>query len=89
MAEDGNHVVLYMGDNLNDFLTDFAGLGVEERFAVTDSYMADFGSKFIVMPNPMYGEWELALFDYDFSSTSADKDAARKALLDTWDYSVD
>lgn len=86
MAETGRHIVLYMGDNLNDFTHDFAGLGVEERFEKTDEYMKEFGAKFIVMPNPMYGEWEGSVYDFNWGKSAAEKDAARKEKLTTWDY---
>lgn len=88
-AETGNHVVLYMGDNLNDFLQDFSGLGVEERYALTDMYKADFGSKFIMMPNPMYGEWEWSVQEFNYGASDAEKDQMRKDALTTWDYTVD
>jgi 5'-nucleotidase (lipoprotein e(P4) family) len=86
MAEASNHVVLYMGDNLNDFLQDFAGKSVMERFALTDAHKADFGEKFIVMPNPMYGEWEGAVYGYNWGSTSEEKSDMRKDMLKTWNY---
>ncbi len=86
MAEDGHHVILYMGDNLNDFLQDFAGLSVDERFAKTDEYKEEFGTKFIVMPNPMYGEWEGAIYDFNWGATAEEKDEIRKSTFDTWNY---
>lgn len=89
MAEDGNHVIFYMGDNLNDFLHDFAGLTVDERFTLTDDYMDDFGSKFIVMPNPMYGEWEGVIYEFNWGASDEEKSDMRKDIFDTWDYTVE
>lgn len=86
MAEDGRHVILYMGDNLNDFLHDFAGLTVDERFAMTDKYKDEFGKKFIVMPNPMYGEWEGVVYNFNWGASAAEKDQMRKDALTTWTY---
>lgn len=86
MAEDGHHIVLYMGDNLNDFLHDFAGLGVADRFAKTDMYKDEFGKKFIVMPNPMYGEWEGAIYNFNWGASAEEKSQMRKDALTTWDY---
>jgi len=54
-------VVLYVGDNLTDFPGGFEKTSVEVRNALTDKLKADFGSKFIVLPNPLYGDWERAL----------------------------
>ncbi|QRN85878.1 5'-nucleotidase, lipoprotein e(P4) family [Clostridia bacterium] len=89
MVEEDNHVILYMGDNLNDFLQDFAGVTMDERFSITDEYMEDFGSKFIVMPNPMYGEWEGAIYEYNWGSTDEEKSDMRKDSLTIWDYTLE
>ncbi len=46
----------------------FDGKSVKDRNqAVTDS-KAQFGEKFIIFPNPMYGDWEGALYDYNFKN---------------------
>lgn len=84
MAEKDHHVILYMGDNLNDFMQDFAKLPVDERFAKTDKYKNEFGEKFIVMPNPMYGEWEGAVYNYNWGASPSEKDKMRKAQLKLW-----
>ena len=54
-------VVLYVGDNLTDFPGGFEKTSVEVRNALTDKMKADFGRKLIMLPNPMYGDWERAL----------------------------
>ena len=55
-------VVLLMGDNLNDFSDVFENAKtVTARMTVTDQNKARFGSSFIVLPNPMYGDWETHL----------------------------
>jgi len=40
-----------------------------------------FGEKFIVFPNPMYGDWEAALYQYDFKKSDTEKDKLRKDAL--------
>ncbi|HSQ23222.1 MAG TPA: 5'-nucleotidase, lipoprotein e(P4) family, partial [Pyrinomonadaceae bacterium] len=75
-------VVLLMGDNLNDFSDVFDNARtVSARLSVTDQNKAKFGARFIVLPNPMYGDWENAIYDYNFKLSDAEKDAKRKALL--------
>lgn len=75
-------VVLLMGDNLNDFSDVFENAKtVSARMSVTDQNKAKFGMRFIVLPNPMYGDWEDAIYDYNFKLSDAEKDAKRKALL--------
>ncbi len=76
-----HRIVLLLGDNLNDFARVFEKKSVARRFAVTDSLRAHFGADFIVLPNPMYGEWEGALYHYHWSMSAAQKDSARKAAL--------
>ena len=75
-------VVLLMGDNLNDFSEVFENAKTSAgRMTVTEQNKAKFGSRFIVLPNPMYGDWESAIYDYNFKLSEAEKDAKRKAAL--------
>jgi len=58
------HISLLFGDNLNDFAEDFEGLAVKPRMEAVDHASAEFGRRFIVLPNAMYGDWENALYNY-------------------------
>lgn len=55
------HVVLYFGDNLGDFHKDWDNKTWDERRALVDQHKDEFGEKFIVLPNPLYGDWEKSL----------------------------
>jgi len=66
-------IALLIGDNLNDFSAIFEKLSVMDRFAKVDSLQSAFGNKFIVLPNPIYGEWEAALYDYDWSKPEKER----------------
>ncbi len=69
-----NHkIILLMGDNLGDFMHVFDNKTIDERFSLTDSYKDEFGKKFIVLPNPMYGSWLNELFNNDFDMPKAEK----------------
>ncbi|HWP54956.1 MAG TPA: 5'-nucleotidase, lipoprotein e(P4) family [Pyrinomonadaceae bacterium] len=75
-------VVLLMGDNLNDFSDVFENAKTSAgRMTVTEQNKAKFGSRFIVLPNPMYGDWENAIYDYNFKLKEDEKAAKRKAAL--------
>ena len=76
-------VVMLLGDNLDDFMQVFESRPINERFAATDSLKNEWGKKFIVLPNAVYGEWENALFDYkDEDSLSVKQNVERlKAVL--------
>ncbi len=55
-------IVLLMGDNLSDFSDQFDTNG-PPRTAATDTARQEFGRRFIVLPNPMYGDWEQAFYE--------------------------
>jgi 5'-nucleotidase (lipoprotein e(P4) family) len=79
-------VALLLGDNLNDFSSVFRNKGVEERFVETDKVKDQWGSSFIVLPNPTYGDWEGAIYDGNWGASAAEKDQMRKTRLDKWNY---
>jgi 5'-nucleotidase (lipoprotein e(P4) family) len=53
-------VLLLVGDDLNDFVT-ARDLTVAERDAIMRDTAAEWGSKWIILPNAMYGSWEDAV----------------------------
>lgn len=73
-------VVMLCGDNLNDFTSLFELRDIATRKTETDNAHDEWGSKFIVLPNATYGEWENALYNY-LRPKPAEKDAKRKELL--------
>jgi len=77
-------IALLIGDNLNDFSDIFEHRASAERSQLVDKNQTAFGSKYIILPNPMYGEWEGAVYDYNWSLTPAQKDSARKTNLRTY-----
>lgn len=74
-------IVLLMGDNMNDFSFLFEKKTSDERDKVADSFAADFGNRFIVLPNPVYGDWESSLCHYNYGLTAAQKDSVMRASL--------
>lgn len=69
-----NHrIVLLIGDNLNDFTEIFENKTVSERFELTDSLREEFGRQFIMLPNVMYGDWEGALYEYNYKLSQEQK----------------
>ncbi len=51
-------IILLLGDNLGDFHQDFFGKDNQGRWDATIKYKDDFGDKFILFPNLIYGNWE-------------------------------
>jgi 5'-nucleotidase (lipoprotein e(P4) family) len=73
-------IVLFFGDNLSDF-TGFDEKSVQDRNQAVEEIHEVFGEKFIMLPNPMYGDWESALYQYDFKKSDTEKDKIRKDAL--------
>lgn len=76
------HVVLLMGDDLNDFADVFEkSKTIAARIAITDEYKSEFGTHFVVLPNPMYGNWANALYEYNFTLSEQQKAEKRRSWL--------
>jgi len=76
------NIILLCGDNLADFDALYDDHPTEEsRMAVTEKLVKEFGSRYIVIPNPSYGDFESAIFSYSHTLTNAQKDSVIKAKL--------
>ena len=60
--EQTHKVVLMLGDNLNDYRRDYYVKGVDERRALMERDRNDWGTKFVLVPNPTDGHWVRAIF---------------------------
>jgi 5'-nucleotidase (lipoprotein e(P4) family) len=77
-----HHVILLFGDNLADFDALYDNKPSEQsRTASTEKLMQQFGSQYIVLPNPSYGDWESALFNFNYQLSPAQKDSIIRAQL--------
>src|SRR2546423_1659611 len=75
-------VLLLMGDNLNDFSDVFENSKtIDGRTSAVERDKAKFGTRFIVLPNPMYGNWEDAIYGNNPQLSDKEKDEKRKAAL--------
>ncbi|HUZ62001.1 MAG TPA: 5'-nucleotidase, lipoprotein e(P4) family [Hanamia sp.] len=77
-------IVLLMGDNMNDFSYLFEKKNPDERQKVADNFAAEFGNRFIVLPNPVYGDWEFSIYHYNFALTPAQKDSVLRGSLESY-----
>ena len=57
-VSESHKIIMLLGDNLSDFSDLFDRQGTGRRNFLVDSLKSAFGSRFIVFPNPMYGDWE-------------------------------
>jgi 5'-nucleotidase (lipoprotein e(P4) family) len=76
-----HEILMLFGDNLADFTELFDKKSITDRNQLVDSLQSEFGDRFIVLPNVIYGEWEGALTNYDRSLDHHAKDSIRKSLL--------
>lgn len=77
----GYEVLLFVGDNLGDFHESWDKESVAKREELTVAAQPEFGRKYIVLPNPIYGTWEGALYDFDRSLSNAQRDSLRRDWL--------
>lgn len=77
-------VAVYMGDNLADFTNKFAGQPMVQRAHLVEEYRSHWGNKFIVLPNPEYGDWAGALIHYKWGATAAEKNKMYEQALERW-----
>ncbi len=79
-----NTIIMLFGDNLNDFSDVFEKKSVVDRKVEVDNLKNMFGSKFIVLPNAMYGEWEGAIYNYNFRAPIDEKIKMRIDALESF-----
>ncbi|WP_038914317.1 5'-nucleotidase, lipoprotein e(P4) family [Dickeya zeae] len=80
----GNQIVLYVGDNLNDFGAATYHKLNDERRAFVSANRAKFGTQFIVLPNPLYGDWESGLSNNYNALTPEQKLQVRSQQMRVW-----
>ena len=76
-----HRIILLIGDNLDDFTSAFEKKSVADRFAEVEKVRDQWGKRFIVLPNAMYGTWENAIYEYQ-RLTEAQKAEKRAAALE-------
>jgi 5'-nucleotidase (lipoprotein e(P4) family) len=76
------NIVLLCGDNLPDFDARYDNHPAEAaRTSTTISLRAQFGDRYIVIPNPSYGDFEGALFKFNYKLTTAQKDSVINSVI--------
>lgn len=86
----GYTVLLYIGDNLADFegIWDYGSNA--ERTEAVESRNSMLGKKYFLLPNPVYGTWEGAMYRYrrDFSHFQLDSIRMNLLRLPSKDLSI-
>ncbi|MGB5841648.1 MAG: 5'-nucleotidase, lipoprotein e(P4) family [Brucella anthropi] len=78
---DGFDVVVYVGDNLNDFGAATYHKNNQQRRTFVEANREAFGTKFFMLPNPSYGDWVSGLApDYYKQSPEKQLEINRKSI---------
>lgn len=72
---DQYEIFLLLGDNLSDFSEIFYHKSQSDRNRLTDEHAAEFGKRFIVLPNSGYGDWESFMPGYNSKLSPEQKDS--------------
>ena len=73
------NLVMLFGDNLVDF-AEFSTKSETDRDKMFEQLKAEFGDKFIIFPNPMYGSWESAVYKGEKKDGKGQSEARLDAL---------
>jgi 5'-nucleotidase (lipoprotein e(P4) family) len=75
------NVLVYIGDNLTDFSEEYAQRGADMGKNLIDENLDKLLSGFVMLPNPMYGEWEKAIYNNNYGLSDEIKLKMRKEAL--------
>lgn len=73
IVERDYEILLLIGDNLADMTDTYERRGEDHGFSVVDSDRDLFGTRYIVLPNPMYGTWLNEIMKQSPGSTTREK----------------
>lgn len=76
-----HEIVMLIGDNANDLSDIFYKADLKTRYANVDKIAKDLGVKYIQLPNPMYGDFEAAIYNYQMNKTEDQKATDRYNAL--------
>ena len=72
---------MLLGDNLNDFDSIYSDKSVVDRGEIVRTHKMLYGTRYIVFPNPMYGDWAGAVYNYNWTLTPEQKLQTRHSKL--------
>ncbi len=80
VENNGNKIIMLIGDVLGDLNEAFDEGDNNVRKAYVKQQIEEFGTRYFLLPNPMYGAWEKFLFENQ-KIEAAQKQEARKNAL--------
>ena len=76
-----HHIILLLGDNLNDFSDLFENREVNKGFNTVDQLSEEFGKRFIILPNPLYGSWTKPIYGSTSKLTPAETANKKRSFV--------
>lgn len=77
-----HRILMLFGDDLNDFIS-AKDITRHKRQMLVEQNQDKWGRQWFILPNPVYGSWEYALYDFDNSLSPSEIDSVRNARLET------
>lgn len=74
-------IIVFVGDNLTDYQELYADRDQDMGKALVDQNLEELLANFVMLPNPMYGEWEAAIYNNDFRQPDTTKLSLRRQVL--------
>ncbi|UII33078.1 5'-nucleotidase, lipoprotein e(P4) family [Fulvivirga ulvae] len=75
-------ILVFVGDNLTDYSELYADRGSDMGKELVLKNKEELLYNFVILPNPMYGEWEGAIYNNDYSISNELKLQKRQQVLD-------
>ena len=82
VVEQDYRVIMLFGDDLNDFLP-AKNITENERDQLVSNHADHWGEKWFIFPNPTYGSWEQALFNFQSGLSEDERDQLLREHLNT------
>ncbi|SUU36467.1 lipoprotein E [Actinobacillus seminis] len=84
IMQQGYDIVVFVGNNLNDFGDATYHKSNQERREFVAKNQHLFGTKYIVLPNPNYGDWEGGLSSNYYKDNTQNKLNIRNQAIKAW-----
>jgi len=79
---DSHRILLLVGDNLGDFMGE-TERSPNRRIGLARDHKDKWGDKWFVLPNPTYGDWEAASYDYNYELSPKNRNEQKRRRLET------
>ncbi len=79
---DRYRILMLFGDDLNDFVS-AKNISEQERSKLVNEHRKKWGRSWYILPNPVYGSWEQALYNFNDGLSTEQIEAVKESKLDT------